>query len=68
MQDWELQHPDITSAEATGYPCCCGGKGLRCVRCDGRIWEEEFYLCINDQPYHVDCANDEFGRYHYESE
>ena len=47
-----IQHPDITWAEATGYPSWNQPKDIYCDDCgdviDGEIYEDETYetLCL----------------------
>ncbi len=56
MHDFELQHPDITAAEATGYPEPYMHSRLHCERCGCGIYEDMPYYEIEDKPLCPDCV------------
>ena len=54
MRDWELEHPDITSALRTGYPSWDQPESVFCGECGKCIDDETVY---GDRYYENLCEN-----------
>lgn len=55
-----IEHPDITSALATGYPRGVKDRELPvCRRCRGIFMEDEMAYLIEDEPYCKACVRKE---------
>lgn len=57
MRDRDLQHPDITAAERTGYPNRIH-TGLSCDWCFGNIYDGEVYFDVHGEILCSDCMDD----------
>ena len=54
-----MQHPDITAAERTGYPCNREPIGyLTCDWCGENIYLSEDYYDIHGEILCVECVNE----------
>lgn len=60
---YALEHPDITNAIRTGYPCGHEPQPIYCERCGNDISDEEVF---EDDEYEYLCVNCLMNKYEKE--
>lgn len=60
MRDWDLEHPDITSALRTGYPRSFYNEQHYCTRCGCPmpIGYEDEDVCVDCMINEMECDYD----------